>query len=105
MNNNENFAGFDLDSAVPENPDDVYEEPDNSHVGGHSRSTDGMGLDDLGSRGWLPSPSLFTPHPLPTYLRSSLPRTTACTYLKHTHARALTLSNLPMQPLLRPYCL
>lgn len=49
MNNNENFAGFDLDSAVPENPDDVYEEPDNSHVGGHSRSTDGMGLDDLGS--------------------------------------------------------
>ena len=57
MNNNENFAGFDLDSAVPENPDDVYGEPDNSHVGGHSRSTDGMGLDELGSRGWLPSPS------------------------------------------------
>ena len=43
------FAGFNLDDAVPENPDDVYEEPDNNnaHVGGHARSAAGMGLDEI----------------------------------------------------------
>ena len=42
--------GFSLDDAVPENTDDVYEEPDNDHVGGHARSTAGMGLDELAPR-------------------------------------------------------